>query len=132
MRQLTVMAEDRVGLLADISYILGRSHINIDTVSAASGSGKAFIIMGLSNAEKAATLLKANHYEVMQNDMLVIKCDDKPGELAAISKLLHDAHISIQSISTLGKSGGKVFEAVQVDKVESARRVLKNYLDIEK
>ncbi|VVB57693.1 ACT domain protein [uncultured archaeon] len=132
MKQLTVMGPDKLGLLADISYILGRSKINIETVSAASAGGRAFIIMGLSNTERAAALLKANHYEVMEADVLVVKLEDKPGELGRVSQMLTDAGVAIQNVSILAKGPGVVFDAIQVDKVETARRVLKDYLDIEK
>jgi len=33
IKQITVVAEDKVGLLADISYILGKAKINIESLS---------------------------------------------------------------------------------------------------
>ena len=132
MKQLTVLAPDRVGLLADISFILGRSHINIETVAAASVDGKAIVVMSFSNVERAATLLKANHYEVLEDDVLVLKLPDTPGELARASQTLTDAGISIRNVSILAKEGGVVLDAIQVDKAQAARRLLKDYLELEK
>lgn len=132
MKQVTIVADDRIGLLADISYILGRSHINIETVSVAVASGKAFISLGVTDADRAAKLLKANNYSVVESDVLVVKLSDEPGELAHISKMLAKAGINIVSVSILAKDKGVVFDAIQVDKIEPARKILKQYLELEK
>ncbi len=132
MKQITIFAEDRVGLLADISYILGKSHINIETVSAASAGGKAFVIIGLTDAARASQMLKANNYSVMEADILVLRLADKPGELARVSQILTDAGISIVNVSILAKGDGVVFDAMQVDKIEPARKLLKEYIELDK
>ena len=132
MKQLTIVAEDRVGLLADISYILGRSRINIDSISAGVASGKAFVNLNISDASRASALLKTNHYEVIESDMLVVKLPDHPGALAAVSKKLTDANIAIQSVAILAKDKDAVFDGIKVDKIESARKVLKEYVEFDK
>ncbi|VVC01076.1 ACT domain protein [uncultured archaeon] len=132
MKQLTIVTDDRVGLLADISYILGRSRINIDSISAGVAGGKAFINLSINDASRATALLKTNKYEVVESDMLVVKLPDTPGELAAVSKKLTDANISIQSVAVLAKGENVVFDGIKVDKIESARKLLKEYIDFEK
>jgi len=132
MKQLTIIADDRVGLLADISYILGRSRINIDSISAGVAGGKAFINLSINDASRATALLKTNNYEVAEADILVVKLPDKPGGLAEISKKLTDANISIQNVAVLAKDNDAVFDAIKVDKIDAARKVLKDYVDFEK
>ena len=132
MKQLTIVSDDRVGLLADISFILGKSRINIDSISAGVAGGKAFINLSINDASRAAALLKTNHYEVIESDMLVVKLPDTPGELAKVSKMLTDAGVSIQSVVILAKGKDMVFDGIKVDKVETARKVLKDYIDFEK
>jgi len=132
MKQLTIVTEDRVGLLADISYILGQTRINIDSISAGVCGGKAFINLSISDAGRAAALLKTNHFDVVESDMIVVKLTDEPGELAKISKMLTDANINIQSVAILAKGPDTVFDGIKVDKIESARKVLKAYIDFEK
>ena len=132
MKQLTIVSEDRVGLLADVSYILGQSRINIDSISAGVAGGKAFINLSINDASRASALLKTNHYEVIESDMLVVKLPDSPGELAKVSKMLTDADISIQSVAILAKGKDVVFDGIKVDKIEAARKALKNYIDFEK
>lgn len=132
MKQLTIVSNDRVGLLADISYILGQSRINIDSISAGVAGGKAFINLNINDASRASALLKTNHYEVIEADMLVVKLIDHPGELAKVSKMLTDADISIQNVAILAKGKDMVFDGIKVDKIDAARKVLKDYIDFEK
>jgi len=53
MHSITIVADDRVGLLADISYILGTTHINIESISVSAIGGKAVITLLVKNPEKA-------------------------------------------------------------------------------
>ena len=70
--------------------------------------------------------------EVVESDILVVKLPDVPGELAKVSKMLTDASISIESVTILAKGKDVVFDGIKVDKVESARKLLKEYIDFEK
>jgi len=43
MKDITIIAPDKVGLLADISYILGKARVNIESIAVTSVGGKAVI-----------------------------------------------------------------------------------------
>ncbi|VVB57694.1 ACT domain protein [uncultured archaeon] len=57
MEQLTIVENDRLGLLADIAGILGQSRINIDMLHAEAADGKAIIMLAVSDGRKARELL---------------------------------------------------------------------------
>lgn len=128
MKQLAVVSDDKVGVLADISYILGRSKVNIESISIGVVGGKAVINLTVKDDARAAQLLAASGYQVMTHDSFIIKLDDQPGELARISKLLADAGISIESVSVVAKGDGYVLDALRVDKTAKALKLLAPHL----
>ena len=132
MKQLTIVADDKVGLLADISYLLGHAKVNIESISVTVAGGKAFINLGVRDDSRVLQVLKANGYDVIASDMLVVKLADQPGELARVAKLLSDSGVSIENVVILAKMEGVVFDCIKVDKTEKARKILGPYLDLER
>ncbi len=61
MEQITIMENDRVGLLAEIAENLGSAGININSLCAECAEGKAVIMLTASDAVAARKLL-ANRY----------------------------------------------------------------------
>ena len=73
MKSVTVVAEDRVGLLADISYILGKSSINIDALSVDVVGKKAIIALTVKDPKHAGSVLEKNGFGIAEMDSIVIK-----------------------------------------------------------
>jgi len=128
MKQLTIITEDRVGLLADISYILGKARMSILGVSAEAHDGNAIVNLVVKDDKRAEQLLAANGYKVLESDMLVVRVKDEPGALSSLSKKLKDANISVQSLYLVMRSEGHSLGALKVDKPKAARKVLKGSL----
>ncbi len=128
MKSITIVAEDRIGLLSDITYILGKSKVNIESVDVAAVGGKAIINLTIKNAEKASEALSRNGYRVMETNVIVIKLTDKPGELAKVTKSLSDSGIDIQNVHVVSRDKTYTVLALVVDKTKKARSLLKEYL----
>ncbi len=124
MKQLTITMDDKVGVLADISYILGKAKINIESVSAEVYGGKVVINLTVKDDKRAAELLAASGYKALESDVLVIKVKDAPGELSKISTRLKDANIDIQSLFILARGDGYSLDVFKVDKPKAARKIL--------
>lgn len=130
MKAVTIVADDKVGLLADISYILAKAKINIDSVNVDVMSGKAIISIGIADPAKARDVLSAAGYKVEEMNSVVIKIPDKPGELNRLTTLLSKDGIHIQNVRTLSKDDKNAVLAVVVDKPKRAAGILKEYLII--
>jgi len=128
MKQITVVVADKVGVLADISYILGKARINIESLSVEVQGGKSVINLVVSDEKKAEQVLKSNSYHVLSGEMLVIKVKDEPGALSDVSKKLQKAKINISSIYLLTRGEGYSLDALMVDKPKKAKKVLCEYL----
>lgn len=126
IRELVIVSKDKVGLLADISYVLAKEKINIEQVDASVLNENAVVMVGVLSAryEKAKEALEKNRYKVLPSESIIVKLEDKPGALAEMSRKLADAKINMTNIHVLGKDGEYVFDSVTVDKPKEARKVL--------
>ncbi|MDD5340287.1 MAG: ACT domain-containing protein [Candidatus ainarchaeum sp.] len=128
MKVLTIVADDKVGLLADISYILSKSRINIDSVNVDVVSGKAIITLSISDVIKGKTVLEASGYSVEGGEAVIVKMPDQPGELNRITAMLSKESINIENVHTLSKDGKSTVLSIRTDKPKRAATVLKAYL----
>lgn len=124
MKTITIVADDRVGLLADISYILGKARINIESIGVDVVAAKAVISLSIKNPEKAKQVLEQNGYKVTETNVLVVKLEDKPGELSRITALMAQEHINIVNVHMLSRDGKTTILALVLDKPRSARKLL--------
>jgi len=128
MRELLVIAKDRVGLLAELSYLLGEENVDIESISADTVGKEAIIHLVVSDDKKAEELLRGAGFKVMRSDIIVINLDDKPGELSKVAKILADDQINIKNVQLLTKENSKALYAIKVDKTKKAVGLLKVYL----
>jgi hypothetical protein len=128
MKQITVVVSDKVGVLAELSYLLGKARVNIEAISAEVQGGKSVINLVVSDDKKAEMILKSNGYHVLAGEMLVVKVKDAPGALSEISKKLQKAKINIESIYLLTRGEGYSLDALMVDKPKKAKKVLAEYI----
>jgi hypothetical protein len=128
MRELVIVTKDKVGLLAEISYLLGKENINIESISADTVGRKAIIHLVASDDKKAEELLNKAGFEVMHSDMIVVTLEERPGELSKIAKILADAQINIKNVQLLTKEDDKALYAISVDKIKKAVELLRSYL----
>jgi hypothetical protein len=128
MKHITIVTKDKVGLIADVSYILGSARINIETLSAEVHGGTSIVNIAVKDEKRATELLKSNGYDVLESELLVVKIKDEPTQMAAFtSKLLGDK-INILSMHQLAKDGQFDTFAVKVDHPAKAKRMLGDYL----
>jgi hypothetical protein len=128
MKQITVVAEDRVGLLADISYILGKAKINIESLSAEKLGNKCVMVILVKNDARASELLKKNGYEVLESETFLVRLKDEPGAIAELTAALQKAKLNLLSMHYVSRDGITVLIALTVDKPHKAKKELAPFL----
>lgn len=128
MKTITIVADDRVGLLADISYILGKAKINIESIGLDVVAGKAIVSLTIKNADKAKQMLEQNNYKVNEANVMVLKVTDQPGELNQITQNLAQSGINIENIHMLSRDEKSTVLAMVVDNPRKAQKILEPYL----
>lgn len=128
MKTVVVVAEDRVGLLSDISYILGKSNINIEGLTVEVVGKKAVMAFTVKDYWRARMVLEKNKFMVAESESLVVKLPNRSGVLDMLADRLANESISIENLHTLSSDGdGGVF-ALNVDKPRKAVRIMSDIL----
>ncbi|MCK4319043.1 ACT domain-containing protein [Candidatus Micrarchaeota archaeon] len=128
MRGVSVVVENKPGALADISYILGKNRMNIESISVVSLGKKAVMTLIVKNADKVEKILKQNNYKISSTNTLFLRLIDKPGALAEITKVLSDEKVNLKDVHIVSKSEGKTVVALSVDRPLKAKRLLDAYI----
>lgn len=128
MKQLSLIVDNKVGTLADISFILGKARINIESISTSLVGNKAVIVLMVKDEKRAREVLENNSYKVLVSDAFVVKMPDEPGELSKLSKMLADNGVNIESIHVLAREGGTTLMSLKVDKTTKAEKLMEPYL----
>lgn len=126
MKTVTIVAEDRVGLLADVSYILGKSNINIDALCVEVINGKAIIAMGVKDPKKTSTVLQSNGFKTTGEDAIVIKVSNKA--VADIREMLEQEKVLVKQFNTISSNDKDTIYALEVDKPRKASKMLGSFI----
>jgi predicted amino acid-binding ACT domain protein len=122
MKSVTIVSEDRVGLLADISYVLGKSSINIESLDVEVVGGKAIIVLEHKDQKKAALALMRSGFMMTDPEAIVIKAARSAKD--QITEMLEDGCITITDFSVLSKDDYDGVYAINVDKPRKASKML--------
>ena len=124
MKSITVVSDDRVSLLADISYVLGKSNVNIESLNVEILGGKAIISLIVKDPKKAKSVLESNNFNTAELDAIVIKVKNHIGEMAKITDNLSKQRVNVQNLSLISSSSNEGVFALRVDKPRKAIKLL--------
>ncbi|CAN5164774.1 amino acid-binding protein [soil metagenome] len=124
LEEIIVAVEDRAGVLAEVGELLGRSEVNIETLSAFTHEGAARIHLIVDDGEEAAEVLASNGFKVeATRAVLTATLDDRPGELGRYCRRLAEAGVGISSAYLTRRSAGESELIFAVDDLAAAKSV---------
>jgi hypothetical protein len=95
-QQLAVFLENRPGTLARVCDALAQAKINIYAITTSDTVDHSVIRMVVSNPRRALLLFEEHGTLAVEDDVLMVDGDNKPGSLARIAHKLADAKINIE------------------------------------
>jgi hypothetical protein len=122
---VTVVEKDRVGLLAEITDILEKSSVSIDSVSAELILGRAVIALRLSNPEKGRNALAARGYDVLAPEATLFVLTGRAEGPRSVAAMLEKGGVAVRKVRTLAVSGKKNLVCVLSDNPKKAATLLK-------
>ena len=129
MKQLTIISENRVGILADICKILGHAGVNMESISAHGEGDKGIIRVVTSDPVTAEKLLKRRGYKLNVEDVIVVKIPNIPGELGKITAVIAREGINIESIYLMNKDKKHAFLGIRPSgDIDILKDMLKGYI----
>ena len=95
--QLTIPAENRPGVLAQITATLARKAINIRAVTISSFGDRGFINLIVNDPQQGHKVLRNEGLPVELKEVLAILIEDRPGGLDKLLQVLHAENINIEN-----------------------------------
>jgi hypothetical protein len=95
-KQLAIFLDNRPGMLADVCDALGEAKVNIFAISTSDTVDHIVIRMVVSDSRRAMLVFEEHGTLVVEDEVLMIEGDNKPGSLALISRKLAKAKVNIE------------------------------------
>lgn len=95
-KQLAIFLENRPGMLARVCEALAEQKINIYAISTSDTIDHTVMRIVVSDHRKALHVFEERGTLVVEDDVLMIEGDNKPGSLADIAEKLGAAKINIE------------------------------------
>jgi hypothetical protein len=128
MKEIFIVSDNRPNMVAEITEALADAGVNIEFLSAEIIGSSRVAILTVDRYDEAIRALAQTPYQALSEDALLIRLDDKPGELARITRRFKDAGIELRSIRIIRREAGTGIIAVAADRTEEAAELLKDVL----
>ncbi len=122
-KQLALFLENRPGTLARVCDALSKEKINIYALSISDTVDHSVVRMVLSDPQKALHLFEEHGTLVVEDDVLMIDGDNKPGSLATIAHKLSVAKVNIEYAYCATSPNSK--KGLLILRVSDAKKALK-------
>lgn len=96
VEQLAIFIANKPGTLAEVCDALAEDKINIYGLTVSDTVDHAVVRMVVSDTRRAIALLEAHGTLVVENDVVMIENDNRPGGLSRIAKALSAAKVNIE------------------------------------
>ncbi len=95
-KELIVSTKNRVGILADISKMLGDQSINIEAAAGYVAGDEAKVMIVTDDNVRAYDFLKKKGFGVSESEIIIVDLENKPGMLKAVSGRLASDKIDLK------------------------------------
>ena len=125
VKQVTVTAESKPGVLAKVCGTLAGAGVNIIAICAADAGGRGKLRMVVSDPARARQALADAKIRSAEEPALMLTLDDRPGSLGRVAERLAAAKINIKcTYASTGGTGGSAQVVLVVPNPDKAERAL--------
>jgi len=128
MKQLTILTENKPGILAKVASLLGGQGVNMESITAETFADSAIIHVITSDFNTAKSLVEKNGFKTVDSEILLFEIIDRPGELGKVATYLANEGINIENIYLLSRKKDKAVLAMKLNDPVKAKQLFKNYL----
>lgn len=129
MKQITIIADNHPGVMADVTETLAKAGINIDHVDAETFNESAVIILTVDHYDRALKELRSlPDLKAVSEDAIMIRIPNEPGALAQISRRFKEANINIRSIRFIERDEKYGLVAISTERSDVAIDLVRDVL----
>lgn len=123
VEQLAIFIANKPGTLSEVCDALAADRVNIYGLTISDTVDHAVVRMVVSDTRKALALFESRGVLVVENDVLMIENDNKPGSLSQIAKALSVHKINIEYAYLASMPSAK--KGLLILRVKDPRKALK-------
>ena len=128
MKQITIIAKDHAGLLADVAEKMAAANVNIESIDSECIGETAVITMAVDQCDDALRALANAGFHAVTEETILVKVADRPGALAQIARRFGEAGINLRSARLIRREGATGIVAISCAEIERARALAKDIL----
>ena len=128
MKQIVIVLENRSGIIADISTLMDRQAIIIESIDGQVIGNIAVVRMLVDDYDTALKVLRDNDFNALTEEVFLVKLEDKPGALGKVARVFKDANIDIKSLRLVERDGKSAIAAISCERADEARKLLRAIL----
>lgn len=128
IRQLSVLVENKLGSLMEVTSRLTEAHVNIRAVANFDAPDFGILRLVVDKPQEAKEYLTARGYVVSVHEVMGVELEDKKGNLNQMLSILAEGKLNINYIySFVIRDGRAPVMVFQTDDYEKATQILKKY-----
>jgi len=128
VEQLSLFLENKPGTLAAVCRTLAVAKVNVLAISITDGVDHAVVRMVVDEPQKALHLLGERGVLVVERDVLLIACQNRPGALASLARKLAAGKVNIEyAYAAAVPDAATGAMILRVDNIANAKRILKGH-----
>lgn len=128
MQYLTIIHAPQEQLIANATKIIEESGIDILDFDSFTEGDQQYLRLGLSDTDKGLEVLTESGFQVITEDTVLMKIENKAGALARLSKQINDAGINLRGISLISNQYGFGTVAISTNDNEQVRSLFREHL----
>ena len=128
MNFISIIVEDKPGVIATISTLLAKHNINIEYLNTEKTKDNGVITVGVDKQDDALTVLKNAGLQAFSKDIILISLENKPGILSKTALKLQSAGVEMRSIRIVKRFEDHSVVAIDAEKNEKTLELVKESL----
>ncbi len=129
MKQLTIISENRFGILTEISEALANAEVNIESIDAELVADHVVIVLIAEPYDRARQVVhQFPDMQVVTEDAILVKLRNEPGALAKIARRFTDAGVGVRSVRFIQRDENYGLVAISTDRTDKAMALVSDVL----
>src|SRR5690606_29470091 len=128
MKQISVVTDNRSGVLAELSRALAVRGVNIESIDGEGARETGVISLTVDRYDEALLALQEAGFQAVSEDALIIRLKDAPGALARVAERFKSENLNIKSLRFLRRDSGYALVTLVTEDNHRARTLVDDLL----
>ena len=124
MQRIVIMAENRIGVIAQIASTLAAGGVNLNSIATENEGQHGVVIITTDRTDHALAILNEAGFKAVSDEAVLVQLPDQPGALANLAGELTGAGLNIRTFHIIERREDYATAAITTDDQERAKTAL--------